>query len=68
MLRRNIPGMLMLATAALLFGAIMMVPRIIEASKSSAATATQPTQSRDVDLTSLLASRFATTHRLLSAK
>ncbi len=53
MLRRNTPRILVLVTAVLLFGAIMMVPRIIEASKSSAATAnsTNPVQGRGPDMT-----------------
>lgn len=44
---------LVLATAVLLFGAVMMVPRIIEASKSSAATAisANPVQGRRPEVT-----------------
>jgi len=44
---------LVLATAVLLFGAITMVPRIIEASKSSAATAisANPVQGRQPEVT-----------------
>ena len=44
---------LVLATAVLLFGAIMTIPRIIEASKSSAATAnsTNPFQGRRSEIT-----------------
>ena len=42
---------LVLATAVLLFGAIMTVPRIIEASKSSAANSATPFQGRRSEMT-----------------
>jgi hypothetical protein len=60
---------IVLVAAVLLFGAIVMVPRIIEASKSSAvAAANSVVPVQDVNRTLRRASRSATTRRSLYAK